>query len=198
MPLLGAEVPLSRDAIRAQASTHRVLKIEGRNAQALHLNFPTPSAAIKLRGRLGFAHLPLNGETWSRRDGPLISRQYLSRTTKLTSSLRRCLFWWYKALGSLPPRTAPCALLPPFGAHSDAQFLGHIACRVLPDHVVTRHSHQPGRLVRLANAAEGGSIIYLSKFAQKSLPFASRMSTTTIPRGRLSSVLIAKRHGLPS
>ena len=52
--LLGAEVSLLSDAIRAQASTQRVLKIKGHIAQALQLNCLTRSAARKLRGRPGF------------------------------------------------------------------------------------------------------------------------------------------------
>ena len=93
--------------------------------------------------------------------GPLIARQYRSRTTKLTRNLRRCLFWRHNALGSLPRRTAPFALLPPFGEHSDAQDFGQIAFRVLLDRVVSLHFHLPDCLIRLANASEGESGIYL-------------------------------------
>ena len=51
--LLGAEVSPSRDEIRDQAGTQRVLKIKGHIAQALHLDGLTPASAIKLRGELG-------------------------------------------------------------------------------------------------------------------------------------------------
>lgn len=64
-------------------------------------------------------------------------------------------------MGSLPPRTTPFSLLPPSGAQSGAQGMGHIDFRVLLDRVLARHFHLPERFVTLANAAEGESIIYL-------------------------------------
>ena len=70
LTLLGAEVSLSIDAIRAQACTKRVLKIKGHISQALQLNFLTPAASSKIRGKLGFLRPPLNGETRTGHDGP--------------------------------------------------------------------------------------------------------------------------------
>ena len=71
LALLGAEISLSRDAIRAQASTQRVLKIKGRIAHALRLNFLTPAAARKLRGKLGFYTSLLMGKLGRGIMGPL-------------------------------------------------------------------------------------------------------------------------------
>ena len=110
--LLGAEAPLLRDAIRAQASTKMVLKIKGRIAQALQLYFLTRAAASKLRGRLGFYTSLLMGGLRRGMMGPLILRQYRPLTSKLTRTLRRRLIWRYNSSGSLPPRTTPFVLIP--------------------------------------------------------------------------------------
>ena len=58
LTLLGAEVSLACDATRAQASTQRVLKIKGHIAQALHINFLTPSSASKLWGGISVSTPP--------------------------------------------------------------------------------------------------------------------------------------------
>ena len=92
---------------------------------------------------------------------PLIARQYHSRAVKLTRTLRRCLVWWYSAVGALPPRVTPYVLIPPFGAHSDAQGLGHVACRVHLGSTSTCHTHLPPWFAKLAKEAEGESSIYL-------------------------------------
>ena len=159
--LLGAEVYLLCDAIRAQAITQRVRKIKGHIDHALQLNFLTRAAARKLRGRLGFYTSLLMGKLGRGVMGPLILRQYRPRTTKLTRALKMCLIWRYNALGSLPPRAKPFSLLPPVGAHSDAQGLGQISCRVLIDSVSTCHPHLHEWFVRMAEKAEGESSIYL-------------------------------------
>ena len=71
LALLGAEISLSRDAIRAQASTQRVLKIQGHIAHALHLNCLPLAAARKLRGELGFYTSLLMGKLGSGAMAPL-------------------------------------------------------------------------------------------------------------------------------
>ena len=50
---------------------------------------------------------------------------------------------------------------PPFGENSDAQGLGHIACRALLSRATTCRAHIPDRSAHLANEAEGESDIYL-------------------------------------
>ena len=92
---------------------------------------------------------------------PLIKRQYNSRTTRLTRTLRRCLVWWNSAVGALPPRLTPFRLAPAFGVHSDAQGLGHIACRALLKSVSTHHLRLPKWFAGPATNTEGESAIYL-------------------------------------
>ena len=88
---------------------------------------------------------------------PLIARRRSSRTSKLTCPIRRCLLWRHNAAESLPTRATPFVFLPPIGARSGAQALGHIARRAL-HRIATCHFHLPERLARLDNA--GGSDIY--------------------------------------
>ena len=92
---------------------------------------------------------------------PLIRRQYNPRTSRLTRTLRRCLVRWHSAAGALPPRLTPFRLASPFGAHSDAQGLWHIACRILLGSVSSYHVHLPPWFAHLATNTEGGSAIYL-------------------------------------
>ena len=161
LALLGDAVPLHRDAIRSSAGRSRILKLRIHIAQALHLDCLTPAAASKLRGRLGFYTSLLMGGLGRGMLGPLITRQYRSRNTKLTRPLRRALVWWYNAVWSLPPRTTPFRLQPPFGDQSDAQCLGHIGCRVAFHGVSTSHAHLPEWFAQSALSAEGESTIYL-------------------------------------
>lgn len=132
---------------------------QGHIAQALQLNCIAPAASIKLRGRIGLYTSLLMGELGRCMMSPLIARQYRCRTAKLTRALRRCQVWWYNAVWSLPPRTTPFALLPPFGAHSGAQGLCHIACRVLLVNTTSCHVHLPVWFVNLSIEAEGESAI---------------------------------------
>lgn len=71
--------------------------------------------------------------------------------------------------GRYPHRAAPFVLLPPFGAHSDAHGLGHIAHRVLLDRVVALRIRLPEWFARVANAAERGARIYLFEICESIL-----------------------------
>ena len=162
LSLLGAEVSLLHDAIRAQAGRQRgVLKLRIHIAQALQLNCLTPAAASKMRDRLGSPTSLLMGKPGRGMMGPLVARQYHSRTTKLTRPLKRSPLWRHNDVGSLRPRATPFLLHPPFGAHSDAQGVGHIGCRVILDRVASPHTHLPVWCARMAQGAEGESSIYL-------------------------------------
>ena len=69
---------LLRDAIRDSAGRSRILKLRSHIAQALHLDFLTPDAASKLRGRLGFYASLLMGKLGRGMIGPLVTLQYHS------------------------------------------------------------------------------------------------------------------------
>ena len=159
--LLGAVVFLSSTAICARASEQRITKLRGHIAQALQLNNLASDSASNLRGRLGFYTSLLMGKLGRCMMSPLIARQYHSRAVKLTRTLRRCLVRRYSAVEALPPRVTPYVLLPPFGAHSDAQGLGRVACRVHLGITSTCHTRLPPWFVKLATEADGESSIYL-------------------------------------
>ena len=84
MHLLGAEVTLLKNAVRARATDERAGKLRGRGAQALQSNYMTPADASKLRGRLGFYTSLLMGRLGRGMMGPLIRRQYGSYAHSLT------------------------------------------------------------------------------------------------------------------
>ena len=125
--LLGALVTLGPTFSLVAARPGRVSKLRGHIAQALQTNFPTPSAAIKLRGELGFYTALLAGKLGRGVMGPLIARQYRHRRRTLCTGIKRNLLWRYSALGRLPPREIPFRFDTTIGAHTDAQGLGCIA-----------------------------------------------------------------------
>ena len=130
-------------------------------AHALQLNCLTDDSASKLRGGLGFYNSLLMGKLGRGILGPLIDRQYRSRTASLTSTLRRSPLWRYNAFGSLPLRTTPFVLQQPFGAHSDTQGLGRIGRRVIFDRVFDSHTYLPSWFVCMARTDGRESPIYL-------------------------------------
>ena len=197
LSLLVAEVSLLRDAIRAQAGRHRVLKLRSHVAQALQVNFLTPSAARELRGRLGFPTSLLMGKLGRGTMRPLIARQCHSRATRLTRSLARSLLWRYNAVASFPPRTTPFTLQPPFGAHSDAQGFGHTGCRVILDRVFATHARLHAWFPRMAQESEGESDIYLCEIRAAILT-ASVVSEASLNTTRSCVLCIDNRAALAS
>ena len=72
---------------------------------------------------------------------------------------------------------------PPFGAHSDAQGLCHIGCRVAFRGVSTSRSHLPEWFAQLALSVEGESAIYLFELCDSILAaFAANALTLTDTR----------------
>ena len=181
LTLLGAEVLLTVSEIQAGAIQGRISKLRDHIADVLRLNFLTPAEASELRCRLGFCTSLLMGKLGRCMMIPLIRRQYSSRTTGLTRTLRRCLVWWHSAAGPLPPRVAPFRLPPPFGAHSDAQGLGHIACRILLGSVSSYRVHLPPWFAHLETNAEGESAIYLFEICDAILTVAVISTANTQP-----------------
>ena len=115
--LLGATISIGSDSFGAAARPGRINKICGHIAHALQMNYLSPEAASKLRGRLGFYSSLLVGKLGRGMMAPLIARQYRQRTHTLTPELTRNLVWRYSALGRLPPRVAPFVFYEPVGAH---------------------------------------------------------------------------------
>ena len=182
LTLLGPEESLLRNDIRSQASHRRVLQAKRHISQALRLNCLTPSVARKLRGRPGFCASLFAEKLGRWMMVPLISRQYRSRTAKLTCARRMCLPWPYRAAGSLPPRKSPFALFP-IGAHPDVQGLGQIACMVLLHRVITGHAHLPTWFARMAQESGGEAAIFLSESRAAILTaFFAIVINTTVSR----------------
>ena len=125
--LLGAAVSIDAQSISAAPCPERVSKLRSLIEQAIRNNSMSPDEASKLRGELGFYTSLLAGKLGRGMMGQLISRQYYERNPVLGTKLRRCLVWWYSALGNLKPRRVDLYPNKPVGAHTDAQGLGHIA-----------------------------------------------------------------------
>ena len=165
MHLLGAEVSLLANAIRTRSSDGRARKLKCSISKILESNYLSPAGASKLRGKLGFSTSLLMGRLGRGMMGPSARRQYGANVSSLAIHLKRNLLWWFNAIGTLPPRTIPLAMLSPYGAHSDAQGFGHVAARARVPSDYTISTHLPLWFIEMAVAAEGESPIYLFEIA---------------------------------
>ena len=165
MHLLGDEVTLLKNAIRTRATDERARKLRSLIAQALRDNYLTPSAASKLRGRLGFYASLHMGRLGRGMMGPLIRRQYGSYARCLTPEPERDLFWRHNAIGTLSPRSIPLTLFCPMGAHPDPQWRGHIATRALLPNDVSISTHLPKWCLEMAFGADADPPVYLFELA---------------------------------
>ena len=93
MVLLGAEVSLHDRHAQAEIRTDRKDRLKEQISRICDSNCLTPAAASKLRGKLGFYSSLLAGKLGRGMMGPLITRQYKQRETKLNPALTRCLTW---------------------------------------------------------------------------------------------------------
>ena len=85
--------------------------------------------AEKIRGELTFPKSPLIGRVGRGMMGKAARRPYGANVSSLTIQLKRNLLWKLRAIGDLPPRIIPLAILSPVSAYLDAQGFGHVAAR---------------------------------------------------------------------
>ena len=95
----------------------------------------------------------------------LARRQYGSGSHLLTPGLERNLLLRYNTIGTLRPMSIPLTLLPPVGAHSDAQGHGHIASRAMLPNDVSISTHLPKWFVEMAFASDAEAHIYRFELA---------------------------------
>ena len=159
--LLGDPIVITDSGITASIRPDRVSKLRSCIAPALRADSLTPSAAIKLRGKLGFYTSPHAGKLGRGTMGPLIRRQYAQHTHQIDMTLKRNLLWRYCAIGKIPPRITPFAVNGSVGAHTEAQGFGHIAAAHALTGRVTVSLRLPDWLISLAVEDKTESPIFI-------------------------------------
>ena len=164
--VLGANVTVVEAGLRVEADEGRKLGNCERIRNALADSALSPAGAGKLRGKLGFLATLAFGKFGRSMLIPLARRQYATGPDDLTPELRTCLLWWLHQIPDLIPRFVPFVFNLGFGAHSDAQGLGHTAVTIrVRSSVIVRSVHLPAWVVAISRRSDADSGILGFEFA---------------------------------
>ena len=164
--VLGAEVTVVESGLRAEAGDRRKPSNCERIRTALADSSLSPACAGKLRGELGFLATLAFGKFGMSMLIPLSKRQYSTGPDALTPELRTCLWWWPHQIPDLVPRFVPFKFNLMFGAHSDAQGLGHAAVTIrIRSSVIVRSAHLPAWVLAVSRRSDDDSGILGFGFA---------------------------------
>ena len=124
MLLLGAMVSLQGDTVFSSLPERKLVDRRGILGIVLRTGRLTPSAAAKLRGKLGFAQSVIFGLFGRSVLNDFSARQYsrnLPGRSPLTDAIQETLEWWLAVAPSEPTKAVSCRFLPFAAVYTDAQ-----------------------------------------------------------------------------